>query len=102
MKKTHWQNTGEPLELAPWTLDYRKDWDRHFCKFDKPTREKILKKLGQMKQPLSPRGMHSSRYQVEEVGQYRIAFIQNESTRTKCIHFIGDHKQYEKWYKNKA
>jgi hypothetical protein len=37
--------------------------------------------------------------QVEETGQYRIAFYQNEETRTKEIHFVGTHKQYEKWYK---
>lgn len=80
-------------------LDFRKGWDRRFKKFDKATQQKILKKLDQMKQPLSSRGLHSSRYQVEEVGQYRIAFIQDEKTRTKNIHFIGDHKQYEKWYK---
>ncbi|HLC93268.1 MAG TPA: hypothetical protein VJH23_06200 [archaeon] len=89
------------MELAPWTLDYRKGWDRHFAKFDKAVREKILKKLEQMKQPLTSRGMHASRYQVEEAGQYRIAFIQDENTRTKNIHFIGDHKQYEKWYRGK-
>ena len=53
-----------------------------------------------MKQPLQSRGLHSLRYQVEEVGQHRIAFEVDERARTKSIYFIGNHKQYEKWYKN--
>ena len=88
------------LELALWTIRFKPDWDRYFKKFDKTTQQAILKKLNQMKQPLHARHLHSIRYQVEEVGQYRIAVIQDEKTLTKSIHFIGDHKQYENWYKN--
>jgi len=40
------------LELGTWKIEYKKGWDRHFYKFDKPIREQILKKLEQMKQPL--------------------------------------------------
>lgn len=53
-----------------------------------------------MKRPLQGRGLHSSRYKVEEVGGYRIAFIQHETVRIKSIHFVGNQKQYEKWYKS--
>jgi len=52
-----------------------------------------------MEQPLFARGLHSTHMQVEELGQYRIAFYQNEETRTKEVYFVGTHKQYEKWYK---
>jgi len=87
------------VKLDPWKLLFRKNWDKHFKKFDKPTQEKILAKFEQMKQSLASRGLHSSKYLVEEAGQYRIAFIQNNSMRTKDIHFVGNHKQYEKWLK---
>ena len=87
------------LELAPWTLVFRKGWDRHFKKFDNEARQRILKKLGQMKQPLRGRGLRASSAVVEEAGQYRIAFYRNEENRRKEIHFVGNHKQYEKWYK---
>ncbi|HLC36402.1 MAG TPA: hypothetical protein VJK05_02235 [archaeon] len=53
-----------------------------------------------MKQPLQGRGMHSSKYQVEETGQYRIAFIEYKEEGIKDIHFVGNRKQYEKWYKD--
>jgi hypothetical protein len=45
------------------------------------------------------RRLHQSKFCVEEVGQYRICFVVEEETKTKSIHFIGNHKQYEKWYK---
>lgn len=83
----------EPL----FRLEFRPEWDKHFKKFDFSVQQRILKKFDQMKQPLVGRGLHGSHFLVEEVGQYRIAFIQKEST--KFIHFVGNHKQYEKWYK---
>ncbi len=53
-----------------------------------------------MKQSLQARGLKASKAVVEEAGQYRIAFYQNEEQRKKEIHFVGNHKQYEKWYKS--
>ncbi|MCR4335388.1 MAG: hypothetical protein NUV57_02515 [archaeon] len=88
------------MELKPWKLEFIPDWDAHFKKFDKSVKEQILKKLNQMKQPLQARGLHSSKYQVEETGQYRIAIKTDSENRIKKIQFIGTHKQYEKWYKN--
>ena len=88
------------MELIPWKLEFNPGWDKYFKDFDKSIKDQILKKLEKMKQPLVARGLHSSDYKVEEAGQYRITFIQDETTQTKHIHFIGDHKQYEKWYKN--
>lgn len=46
-----------------------------------------------MKQPLLARGLKASKVVVEEVGQYRIAFYQNEEKLQKEIHFAGNHKQ---------
>ncbi|MBI2530390.1 MAG: hypothetical protein HYW05_04570 [Candidatus Diapherotrites archaeon] len=86
------------MNLTQWKLKFKPGWDMHFRKFDKPIRQQIIKKIEKMKQPLAARGLHSSSYQVEEVGQYRIAFMREEETRTKHIHFVGNHKQYENWY----
>jgi len=88
------------LELNPWRLVFKSGWDKHFKKFDNETKKRILNKFEQMKQPLQGRGMHSSKYQVEETGQYRIAFIEYKEEGIKDIHFVGNHKQYEKWYKD--
>lgn len=88
------------LELLPWKIEFKPSWDVNFKKFDRSIQEKIMKKLDQMEQPMHGRGMHHSRYLVEEVGQYRIAYELEELRRTKFIHFVGNHKQYEKWYRN--
>jgi len=87
------------LDLKQWELVFKPGWDNNFKKFDKSIQTIILNKLEKMKEPSIGRGLHSSRYQIEEAGQYRIAFILDEKNRTKAIHFIGNHKQYEKWYK---
>jgi len=53
-----------------------------------------------MKQESKPRRLHRSNYLVEEVGQYRIDYILDNKNLIKKIHFIGNHKQYEKWFKS--
>lgn len=87
------------MELKPWKIEFVPGWDIYFKKFDFSTQQRILKKLEQMKQPLSARGLHFSQSLVEEIGQYRIAFFQDSKNGAKSIHFVGNHKQYEKWYK---
>ncbi len=87
------------MELSPWNIQFKPGWDKFFKAFDKSTQQSILKKFNQMKQPLNARGLRASDFKVEEVGQYRIAFIEDKVNQTKFIHFVGDHKQYEKWYK---
>ena len=89
------------LDLVPYRLDFKPNWDLYFKDFDKTTQQHILSKLDKMKQSLQARGLHSSRYKVEELGGYRIAFIQDDENHVKHIHFIGTHKQYEKWYSGK-
>ncbi len=86
------------MELNPWKLVFKKGWDKNFEKLDNSTQQRILKKFEQMKQPLQARGLKASKIVVEEVGQYRIAFYQNEKKQQKEIHFVGNHKQYERWY----
>ena len=87
------------MKLKNWKVLLKPNWDIHFKKFDKPTQNKIVKKLNQMEQPAKPRGLLASKYLVEEVGQYRVAYEADEQTYEKFIHFVGNHKQYEKWYK---
>ena len=87
------------MDLTPWTIIYKPGWDKHYETLPKEIRERLDKKLAQMKQPLQGRGLHRSKYQVEEVEGYRIAYSLNQNTNEKEVHFVGNHKQYEKWYK---
>jgi len=86
-------------EQDEWMIEYNEGWDKYFNKFEESIQIQIFKKINQIKSINVHRRLHKSRYSVEEVGQYRICFIINEETKTKSIHFIGNHKQYEKWYK---
>lgn len=88
---------GFKMKLNEFDVKFKDGWDKYFSNFSKRTRNQIKKKIIQMKQPLLGRGLKKSKFCVEEVGQYRIAYFQNKNI--KEIHFIGNHKQYEKWYK---
>lgn len=85
------------MKLRRSKIEFKDGWDKHYSKYNIDTKERIIKKIEQMKQPLPGRGLKKSKFLVEEVGQYRIAYFQNENV--KEIHFVGNHKQYEKWYK---
>lgn len=86
-------------ESDEWKIEYNDGWDKYFIKFEEFIQIQILKKINQIKNINLHRRLHKSRYCVEEVGQYRICFIVDFNTHTKRIYFVGNHKQYEKWYK---
>jgi len=57
-----------------------------------------LKKIQQLKTLAKARHLKKGLpYFVVETGQYRICFKEEGNLRT--IHFAGNHKQYQKWYK---
>jgi mRNA-degrading endonuclease RelE of RelBE toxin-antitoxin system len=63
---------------------------------DKPLRERLIKRILRMRD--EPPGRHLLRgfpFFVEEVGQYRIIYTVADDL--KKIHFVGDHKEYERW-----
>lgn len=77
-------------------LRFADDWDFFYSKMDSAERNRIWKKIQQLK--LLTKARHLKRglpFFVAESGQYRICFKQEESIRT--IYFAGNHKQYEKW-----
>ncbi|MEK6953814.1 MAG: hypothetical protein AABX01_02320 [Candidatus Micrarchaeota archaeon] len=90
------------MELKQWRLEFKLGWDVHFKDFDKSAQQRIMKKIEQIKSPLQGRGLHSSRFKVEEAGGYRIAYIEDELAQSRRIHFVGDHKQYERWYSGRS
>ena len=78
-------------------LDYSKGWDKFFSKMDSSVQKMIWKGIQKLK--TMEKARHLKRglpYFVVEVGQYRIGFIEEKGTRT--IAFVGNHKQYQRWY----
>lgn len=72
-----------------------------FLELDAANQDRVRKKLTRLERDdIKSRHLkHGLQSFVEEVGQYRIAFRIQEATKTKQVVFIGDHKEYEKWYK---
>lgn len=79
------------------------DAAKQFLRLDKAIQVKIAKKLKRLegKDARSRHLGHGLPVFVEEVGQYRIVFKTREDLKQKRIVFIGDHKEYEKWYRGR-
>jgi len=82
-----------------WEILYVPDWDKHFKKLDVSIQKIIFKKIQQLINNLPSRSLHTINFKIEEVGQYRIAFFEDVKNKTRKIYFVGNHKEYEKWYK---
>jgi len=79
-------------------VGFAEDWDKYFKKLSKQEKEKIWKKILQLKGFGKARHLkHGLPFFVVESGQYRICFEEQKNSRT--IVFAGNHKQYEKWYR---
>lgn len=84
-----------------YALQYEPGWDRYYAKMDSSIRIMIFKKIEQQMNETKTRHLHhGSVFYVVEVGQYRIGLTINEREHIKTIYFVGNHKQYEKWYRS--
>ncbi len=81
-----------------YALQFTPEWNACFEKLDKDIQHRIWKKVIQIEEGLPGRHMkHGLDYYVEEVGQYRICYREFEEKKVRWLHFVGDHKEYEKW-----
>ena len=88
--------------MPPYEVSFEEDAERMLGKMDKSVRQRILKKAIQLENDgsISRHLRHGVPCFVEEVGGYRIAFVIKE--KQKRILFVGDHKQYVRWYSGKG
>ncbi len=86
--------------IFTYMLTFDEKWDDYFGSLPNDIKTRILKKLEQIKNGLPGRHLeHGIPVFVEEVGQYRICYVQDEKNKTRKIYFAGDHKNYDKWRK---
>lgn len=81
-------------------VQVQEDAKKQILELDFSIREQILKRIKRMES--GPAGRHLKYglpYCIEEIGQYRIAYTSNEQSKEKIIYFVGNHKDYEKWFK---
>jgi mRNA-degrading endonuclease RelE of RelBE toxin-antitoxin system len=84
--------------MSEYSLEFVQGWENRFEKLDKGMRERVWKKIQQLKTKSHSRHLKQGlNFFVSEVGQYRIAYKIDEKRNVKIVHFVGDHKAYEKW-----
>jgi hypothetical protein len=79
-------------------LGFADGWDTNYSKMDSVERQKIWKKIQQLKTKIKARHLgQGAPIFVAESGQHRVCFREKGNARE--ILFAGNHKQYQKWYK---
>lgn len=82
-----------------YTPAFDEKWPTYFERLDKRTREKVAKKIKRIVSfPQKKHLKGKARFFVGEVGQYRIIYRVFEENKTVVFYFVGNHKDYTKWY----
>ena len=89
--------------LVGYAVLFEEEAKKRFDRLDKPIRVHLLNKIAKLADDWSASRHlgHGSPYFVEEAGGFRIAFKLDGERKTKTIAFVGDHKEYERWYSGK-
>ncbi|MBU2100294.1 type II toxin-antitoxin system RelE/ParE family toxin [Candidatus Micrarchaeota archaeon] len=80
---------------------FHKDWPDYFDKLENTVKEHVSKKIQKILE--HPKKRHlggGAKYFVDEIGQHRILYMVFEEKQEVRFFFVGNHKEYEKWYKN--
>ena len=75
-------------------------WPECFEKIDNTVKERVAKKIRKILE--FPKKRHlkkGARFFVDEIGQNRIVYRVFEENKEVRFYFIGNHKEYEKWFK---
>ncbi len=76
---------------------FDKDWFKYWKKIPQNLHPQLLNKMKELKEEKTFRHLKFGLpYFVLEFGQYRVCFKEKDNVRT--LYFVGDHKEYEKWY----
>ena len=79
---------------------FHERWPDYFDPLDNSVKERIAKKIRKILEHPQKRHLKSSaKYFVDEVRQYRLLYMVFEENQEVRFFFVGDHKEYEKWYK---
>jgi len=75
-------------------------WPKHFDRLNNEIKERTANKIKKiLDYPQKRHLKKGAKYFVDEIGQYRIVYYVFEETKEVKFYFIGNHKEYEKWYK---
>ena len=75
-------------------------WPEYFAKLDNKIKERVAKKIKKILEFPQKRHLRkSAKFFVDEIGQHRIVYRVFEENNEVRFYFVGNHKEYEKWYK---
>ena len=82
-----------------YNIAYDDDWAKYFDLLEKEIKERAVKKIKKILEFPEKRHLKKgANFFVAEVGQYRILYRVFEENNEVRFYFIGNHKQYVKWY----
>jgi mRNA-degrading endonuclease RelE of RelBE toxin-antitoxin system len=75
-------------------------WRKYFEKLDYAVQDRVSKKIKQVLDfPHKRHLKKGAKFFVAEAGQNRILYMVFEESKEVRFFFVGNHKEYEKWYK---
>ena len=78
---------------------FHKGWPEYFDKLENQIKERTVRKIQKILECPQKRHLEGgAKYFVDEIGQYRILYMVFEEGQEVRFFFVGNHKQYEKWY----
>jgi mRNA-degrading endonuclease RelE of RelBE toxin-antitoxin system len=79
---------------------FHEDWPEFFGRLESQVKERTAKKIQKiLEHPQKRHLKRGANYFVDQINQYRILYMVFEENTEVRFFFIGDHKEYEKWYK---
>ncbi len=80
-------------------VTFHEGWSRHFDKIEEEIKERTAKKIQKIiGHPQKRHLKKGAKFFVDEIGQYRIVYMVFEVNKEIRFFFIGNHKEYERWY----
>lgn len=86
--------------IGIYNASYDEEWPKYFDRLDNTIKERVAKKIKKILDFPEKRHLKKgAKYFVDETGQYRILYRIFEENKEVRFYFVGNHKEYEKWYK---
>lgn len=83
-----------------YSASFDQEWPELFGKLDNAAKERIAKKIRKIiEHPQKRHLKKGAKFFVGETGQNRITYRVFEENKEVRFYFVGNHKEYEKWYK---
>ncbi|MDO8554541.1 MAG: hypothetical protein Q7S22_07065 [Candidatus Micrarchaeota archaeon] len=83
-----------------YVLEFENDWKKYFRSVPPDIQLRFKKRLEKYENFPTVSFRHEKHgldYFVDEIGQYRVLFTSEETSKIRRFYFIGDHKEYEKF-----